>query len=47
MIPGVLVDKRLQLLPAAGFCALSFRLSRPILFLIGLLNLFAIVVNLF
>jgi hypothetical protein len=47
MIPGVLFGKCLRLLPAAGFCALSFRLSRPILLLIVLLNFFAIVVNLF
>jgi hypothetical protein len=47
IIPGVLIGKSLQLLPAAGFCALSFRLSRPILLLIVLLNFFAILVNLF
>jgi hypothetical protein len=46
IIPGVLIGKCLQLLPAAGFCALSFRLSRPILLFIVLLNLSAILVNL-
>jgi hypothetical protein len=47
MFPGVFIGKCLQLLPAIGFSALSFKLSKAILLLIVLLNFAAILVNLF
>ncbi len=47
IFPGVLTGKCLQLFPAVGFSALSFKLSRAVLLLIVLLNFFAIIVNLF
>jgi hypothetical protein len=47
MFPGVFIGKCLQLLPAIGFSALSFKLSRAVLLLIVSLNLIAILVNLY
>jgi hypothetical protein len=47
IFPGVFIGKCLQLLPALGFSALSFKLSRAILLLIVMLNFVAILVNLF
>ena len=47
IIPGVFIGKSLQLVAATAFSALSFRYSRAILLLIVLLNLFAIMANLF
>lgn len=46
VLPGVFIGKCLQLLPAVGFSALSFKLSRAVLLLIVLLNFVAILVNL-
>lgn len=46
IFPGVSIGKCLQLLPAIGFSALSFKLSRAVLLLIVLLNFVAILLNL-
>ena len=47
IVPGVLIGKCLQLLAAAAFAALSFKHSRAILLLIALVNVLAILANLF
>jgi len=47
IVPGVLIGKCLQLAAAAGFSALSFKYSRAILLLIVLVNVLAILANLF
>jgi hypothetical protein len=47
IIPGVSLGKSLQLLAAAGFCALSFKYSRAVLLLLVLVNLLAIMANLY
>ena len=46
LVPGVLRGKLLQRVAALGFAALSFRLSRAVLLLLILLNLWAVLVNL-
>ena len=46
IIPGVLLGKSLQIVAAIGFSALSLNMSRTILLLILLINLFAVIVNL-
>lgn len=47
IVPGVFIGKCLQLFAVAGFSALSFKYSRAILLLIVLVNLLAIMANLF
>jgi hypothetical protein len=45
IIPGVAIGKCLQLVAAAGLCALAPKHARAILLLIVLLNLVAILIN--